>query len=383
MWKTCGKAAAVLAVLIMFAQWYLPKRGWPLAVPANSPNFMNLSQMLLEERYTLRYRLLDNRDEVTRGVIWDNGMRASRAQQKTANKHSVLLVGCSWTFGVGVNDEQTYPWLLGELFPECDFDNAAVPGYGPYVSLLSMQDYLSQRQYDAVMYAAIPHHLCRECRYFAEKVHSRKETEDFMYVRSYCGLGAPEAGSTRPRLLPRPGYCAVWPGDDRLYIINFLKHLTLRLGNVWVPRLTEHGRYGRFMHDEELSCERYSLLLEAMNSTAHRHGARFVFVDLNNVSSILKKFDRLPKSVASEKDQWDSSEFAVCDAHYPIDFLKHRELCTHPSSFDEGDHPGPKIHEYYAVKIADWLAHSPVSSSWIGNRSFKHRKGVASVNKQL
>ena len=45
-------------------------------------------------------------------------------------KPIIQLYGCSFTYGMGVNDEETYPWLLQKQFPLFKIENRGVPGYG-------------------------------------------------------------------------------------------------------------------------------------------------------------------------------------------------------------------------------------------------------------
>jgi hypothetical protein len=57
-------------------------------------------------------------------------------------KEEIWLFGCSFTHGWSLNDEQTYPWLLQERFPEYEVVNFGVSGYGTIHSLLQFRDAL-------------------------------------------------------------------------------------------------------------------------------------------------------------------------------------------------------------------------------------------------
>jgi ABC-type transport system involved in multi-copper enzyme maturation permease subunit len=78
----------------------------------------------------------------------------------TKNKSAVFL-GCSYTFGEGVNDEQTLPWIIGE---NSDYNsyNLAFLGYGPQQSLLSIKSLiLPPAEKTKVFYVYIDGHIQR------------------------------------------------------------------------------------------------------------------------------------------------------------------------------------------------------------------------------
>jgi hypothetical protein len=51
----------------------------------------------------------------------------------------VYFYGCSFTYGMGVNDWETFPSLLQQQYPEWQFKNYAVPGYSTVHGLLQLQ----------------------------------------------------------------------------------------------------------------------------------------------------------------------------------------------------------------------------------------------------
>ena len=53
----------------------------------------------------------------------------------------VLLFGCSFTFGWGLEDKETWPWKLGELLgPEWRISNYAYKGFGPQQMLSLLEE---------------------------------------------------------------------------------------------------------------------------------------------------------------------------------------------------------------------------------------------------
>jgi hypothetical protein len=71
---------------------------------------------------------------------------------------TILLAGDSFTFGIGVEDQETYPYLLGaEYWPDVKVVNAGVSGWGVAQAYLTIGDALARKPLpDAIVYAMIP-----------------------------------------------------------------------------------------------------------------------------------------------------------------------------------------------------------------------------------
>ncbi|MDO5483669.1 MAG: hypothetical protein Q4F27_02050 [Desulfovibrionaceae bacterium] len=77
----------------------------------------------------------------------------------------IMVFGCSYTFGHGLEDGQTWPWLLGEaLGPDWRITNYAYKGFGAHQMLTLLQEgavsKLEVKKREAV-FLAIYHHLQR------------------------------------------------------------------------------------------------------------------------------------------------------------------------------------------------------------------------------
>lgn len=59
---------------------------------------------------------------------------------KSGGDLNVHIHGCSYTYGFGVNDSDTYPWKLQEANPKWQITNYAVPGFGTIQGLLRLKD---------------------------------------------------------------------------------------------------------------------------------------------------------------------------------------------------------------------------------------------------
>ena len=146
---------------------------------------------------------------------WLNGQRSSRPLPLVKRPlYKVALLGCSWTYGIGALDQETYAWQLNNKYPNILFDNYAVSDYGAHLNRLRMRDTVAQGQrYDLYIYAFIYDHLFRDMR--AKQY--RMEGSDTVYVFPGYELGQ-----------PNKQYClhkSVWIGERQLSLMRFLHKL--------------------------------------------------------------------------------------------------------------------------------------------------------------
>jgi hypothetical protein len=90
----------------------------------------------LDSGYSFNVNHLPNTLRITQPI---NGNREPN------RKGEIWVFGCSFTHGWSINDEETYPWLLQEQFPEYDVINFGVSGYGTIHSLLQFQEALKMK----------------------------------------------------------------------------------------------------------------------------------------------------------------------------------------------------------------------------------------------
>jgi len=95
-------------------------------------------------------------------TIKPNIGRATKTAKEQDNKDKIILIGGSYTFGRGVNDQQTFAWKLQEKFQNVDIRNLAVGAYGTYQSLMVLENQLKkQNKPKTVIYGYIEHHPLR------------------------------------------------------------------------------------------------------------------------------------------------------------------------------------------------------------------------------
>jgi hypothetical protein len=73
--------------------------------------------------------------------IWPDGSRATSPAQ-AVGRPEIMLLGCSFTMGWAIADEETWGWGLQQLETELRVTNRAVGGYGTYHSLLLLEERL-------------------------------------------------------------------------------------------------------------------------------------------------------------------------------------------------------------------------------------------------
>ena len=153
---------------------------WALALvvllPATSESYLKIKGFedpkpaLAEQRFAEWYA-----DPVHRALGWDNPPESKRGtlavdsavppdyKRLGQRRSNYLFLGCSCTWGVGLKDDEGFVYLLNQRYPQVNFDNYAVPGFGTY-QLYRKLELVFQRNhnlYDGVVYCAINDHLRR------------------------------------------------------------------------------------------------------------------------------------------------------------------------------------------------------------------------------
>jgi hypothetical protein len=76
-------------------------------------------------------------------TFWPDGLRATGPTQRRG-RPQLVVVGCSFTQGWALTDEDTYPWRLQTAFPDLEVLNYGTAGYGTYQSLLALERHLAR-----------------------------------------------------------------------------------------------------------------------------------------------------------------------------------------------------------------------------------------------
>jgi hypothetical protein len=105
--------------------------GSPALGYINAPGVFNIT---LADGYSFKVTNLPNTHRITHPL---NTYGAKRT------KGEIWIFGCSFTYGWSLNDQETFPWLLQERFPEYEMVNFGVDGYGTVQSLIQLREALA------------------------------------------------------------------------------------------------------------------------------------------------------------------------------------------------------------------------------------------------
>ena len=156
---------SLIPLILLFggAEIALRAAGWP---PAADGRQFTHSQIYWVEDASLRLEAVPHKE--TGGsfrVSTDaNGLRAPlHAEEKPADTFRILTLGCSTTFGWGVDDNQTYPWQLESTLQQgrtpgqtkIEVINGGQPGYSSFQGLWLWERTLKRYQPDLVVFGYI------------------------------------------------------------------------------------------------------------------------------------------------------------------------------------------------------------------------------------
>ncbi|QGY40649.1 hypothetical protein GM415_11115 [Pseudodesulfovibrio cashew] len=109
-----------------------PELGWTLKPATHCINAFAIPRKKLRLEYAV------TTDDKGRRVTGTGSENAPTAE------NGISFYGCSNTFGWGLDDEATYPWLVAKARPGCSVRNYGVSGYSLYQILLTMEKTIEQ-----------------------------------------------------------------------------------------------------------------------------------------------------------------------------------------------------------------------------------------------
>ncbi len=163
-----------------------------------------------------------------------------------------MVLGCSYTFGLGVSDKDNFIWKSGDHFCDTQFDNYAVIGYGTHQCRIMMHRVFEQNnaKYSKIFYFFMSEHLRRNRGYlFSPYIHGQYVSQPWACLvhnkPEYHGGGA-----------------VCWAGSHIFRTIAFFQRL-------YIKCLTEHT------FTEEDRVPLFNAILEEMLEEARLHNAEF------------------------------------------------------------------------------------------------------------
>lgn len=249
----------------------------------------------------------------------DHSRRSWTNQAKANQRAEVLVVGCSFTQGFGVPDEDTFAYLLNARYPFLMFHNFGTGGYGTYQSLIRVKENLARPDADKVplvIYGFIDLHLQRNVA-VANWVRSLAIRRDQYIVPPHVEMGPGGLEYYGPDTI------SFWPLESHSALVALIANAFLEL------RLRRHGS----QLTPTLS------LIEEMNRLVTANHKRFLIVLLNRPPKGLVPF------LESQK-----IEHVNCD---------NPEYDKSPSNFRLGGigHPNGAQNALWAACIGNWIDH--------------------------
>ena len=156
-------AVATLVAVLLGTEIALRLAGWPSTRVTQGPEGFTHGQVYWAE--PANQALVPHPHKETGGsfgVSTDaNGLRAPvHAEQKPDGVYRILALGCSTTFGWGVEDDETYParletHLRAAGHPKVEVQNGGQPGYSSFQGLWLWDKVLARYQPDLVLFGYI------------------------------------------------------------------------------------------------------------------------------------------------------------------------------------------------------------------------------------
>lgn len=132
-----------LLVAELVSRWFLPppfqpNRGADSIRSWHQPDPV-IGWTLTSDSIKVPHRLVNPQGSLQYDVVYSlsGGQRITSAHPPDAP--IIIATGCSFTFGHGINDEDTWPWLLQEQMPNYRVMNLGVMAYGTDQALLAAE----------------------------------------------------------------------------------------------------------------------------------------------------------------------------------------------------------------------------------------------------
>ncbi len=248
-------------------------------------------------------------------TVTRDGMRGTRSRV-SPNEQEILVVGGSFTFGYGVEDDETFAHVLSTAHPHIGFPNIASPGYGTVQSLLSLKRFLSgleERPAPAlVTYGFIGHHVWRNVASY-EWIRSVLSRSGHYHAPPYVRIEGNEL------TLRAGGRIEAWPLETRFALVSAVHDLYLK---------------ALFFVSIENAVDTTVMVLAEMARVAADSGSMLLVVLLA---------DSQPELQAGLRER----DVNVLSCEHP-------EYGANPQ-LKVGTHPSAILHAYWARCIGSWL----------------------------
>ncbi|MBQ7502654.1 hypothetical protein IJT93_08065 [bacterium] len=273
---------------------------------------------------------LDDEAPRIKRIIWPNGMRECRPAREKKAPFKVAFLGCSYTFGTGVEAKDTMVWLLNERYPDVVFDNWGCYGWGPVQMTARLEKLLQDENYNLIVYNALPDHMTRN--YKRRAIGILKAGESYIPVpyAEYNMLGHYKHYYVED---------LYWPCQDRFLTVDFLK----RSFYAYNTRLFEE-KYDVGRGENRASSELFGCCINNMYSLCFRNNVDFVVCSLED-----KRDGRYDLFVLMDNPYIRCETVNLTMPNNESIFPCNRVL-NNPKF-----HPNKNVHKYWAGKFSEWF----------------------------
>jgi hypothetical protein len=264
-----------------------------------------------------------NRARVT--TIWPDGSRAT-GPVAIKKDRQIISIGCSFTFGWAISDEETFSWKLQKEFPEIEFLNYGTNGYSSYQSLLFLERYFqhpSGVKPLVVFYGFCAFHEDRNVASF-EWLRGMRSSNRVNPVLPYCAINNMGALERMPPISYEP-----WVASQHSVVFD-------RLQSLWWLMVSKE----RVSKKEKVT---KALLLE-MNALCEKNGTTFVMLLLER-----EKINEYKKFALENQIQ-----FVDCAPE---------GLPSSGLYLKEDGHPSGLLNSYWTRFIADYIRRKGVAGN--------------------
>ena len=238
-------------------------------------------------------------------------------------KEEIWIFGCSFSHGWGLNDQETYPWLLQERFPEYEIVNFGVGGYGTIHSLIQFREALEVKTPKLAVLAYASFHDKRN-------TFIRNRRKQIILTKKLGPVSQPYAlldGQDRLQYLYADDEYREFPLMRYSALVHFIENLY----NDY-----EEGRYRSHAVSEALVAE--------MAELAKKRGVKLVVAGINERRETSEMLDF-------------AQSHGIANVNISVD-LDVKENTLEPID----GHPSPIANKQYADKLEDFLRTDPVKS---------------------
>jgi len=236
------------------------------------------------------YDFTDENQRMFRQTIWSDNTRATRESDQHEGQE-LLFLGCSFVQGFGLNDSETFNWLLQTMVPNLSIKNLGTGGYGTLHSLLFEQEYLAAHHEPApraVIYGFADFHIYRNIKNPLQQRYSLRPGS-FPYCET-------------------PSKCSMWSGEPASFLLSHSRFAAL-----W------HNAFGAFSlySQRDLAEEIARNEVVKMKEVAEQYGATFLVAPVSlSDDHWIGEFNKMGvKVVMCERPELHEPIFRMADGH--------------------------------------------------------------------